>query len=212
VIVIEFIKAGGFLMYPLLLCSLIASAIIVERFWSLQRKKVAPKGLTTQAWNWVKSGKLDARQIETLRANSPLGRILAAGLVNHRHSREVMKESLEEVGGQVVHELGRYLNALGTIAAISPLLGLLGTVFGMIEVFATITTQGVGNASALAGGISQALITTATGLSIAIPALLFYRYFRGRVESLVVTMEQEALRLVEVIHHAREVSDLERSA
>jgi biopolymer transport protein ExbB len=210
--VIEFIKAGGFLMYPLLLCSLIASAIIVERFWSLRRKKVAPRGLAAQAWGWVKNGTLEAQRIETLRTNSPLGRILAAGLINHRHSREVMKESLEEVGGQVVHELGRYLNALGTIAAISPLLGLLGTVFGMIEVFATITTQGVGNASALAGGISQALITTATGLSIAIPALLFYRYFRARVESLVVTMEQEALRLVEVIHNDREASDLERSA
>lgn len=200
----EFVKAGGFLMYPLLLCSLVATAIIAERFWSLQRKKIIPKGLTAQAWNWVKTGKLDKRHIETLRNNSPLGRVLAAGLANRRHGRDVMKESIEETGFQVVHELERYLNTLGTIAAISPLLGLLGTVFGMIEVFATITTQGVGNASALAGGISTALITTATGLSIAIPALLFYRYLRGRVDDLVLSMEQEAIRLVEVLSNSRE--------
>ncbi len=209
---IEFIKAGGFIMYPLLLCSLAASAIIAERFWSLQRKKIAPKNLAAQAWGWIKSGKLDKQHLEALRHNSPLGRILAAGLVNRNHGREIMKESIEELGSQVVHELGRYLNALGTIAAISPLLGLLGTVFGMIEVFATITTQGVGNASALASGISQALITTATGLSIAIPSLLFYRYFRGKVDSLVVTMEQEALKLVEVIQHNREAGDVDGKA
>ena len=139
-----------------------------------------------------------------LRDSSPLGRILAAGLVNMQHDREIMKEAIEETGRQVVLELERFLNTLGTIASITPLLGLLGTVIGMIKVFSAITAQGVGNPAVLAGGISEALITTAAGLSVAIPSLMFYRYFRGKVDMLVIRMEEESLKLVEVIHGERE--------
>lgn len=191
-------------MWPIMLCSIISLAIIVERFWTLQTKRITPKNLVAQVWQWAKSGKLDAKKIQELRTGSPLGRILAAGLVNLQHDREIMKESIEEVGRHVAHELDRFLNTLGTIATISPLLGLLGTVFGMIEVFTVITTQGVGDPSVLAHGISVALITTAAGLTVAIPTLMFYRYFRGRVDDLVITMEQEALKMVEVLHGQRE--------
>ena len=187
-------------MVPILLCSVIAMAIVAERFWTLQRKRITPPNLVVQVWQWAKSGKLDEERIRALRKSSPLGRILAAGLVNRDRSREMMKESIEEVGRHVVHDLDRYLNTLGTIASISPLLGLLGTVIGMIKVFSVITTQGVGDPGVLAGGISQALITTAAGLTVAIPTLLFHRYFRGHVDELVVTMEQEALKMVEAMH------------
>ena len=201
---LEFFKAGGLMMLPILVCSVIAMAIVVERFWSLQRHRITPNNLVAQVWQWARSDVLDDKRIEALRAGSPLGRVLSAGLVNREHDRVVMKESVEEVGRHVVYDMGRYLNTLGTIAAITPLLGLLGTVIGMIKVFAAITAHGVGDASVLAGGISEALITTAAGLSVAIPTLMFYRYFRGRVEGFVVSMEQEALKLVEVLHGDRE--------
>ena len=187
-----------------MLCSVVSLAIIAERFWSLQTKRIAPKNLVAQVWQWQKSGYLDAKRISDLRNGSPLGRILAAGLVNSKYDRVIMKESIEEVGRHVVHELERFLNTLGTIAAISPLLGLLGTVIGMIKVFTVITTKGVGDPSVLAEGISVALITTATGLTVAIPSLMFYRYFHGKIDELVVTMEQEALKMVEVIQGQRE--------
>jgi biopolymer transport protein ExbB len=202
--VLELIKAGGLLMWPIILCSVISIAITAERFWSLQSKRITPQNLVAQVWQWAKSGHLNAEKIQELRTGSPLGRLLAAGLLNYQHDREVMKESIEEVGRQVVHELERFLNTLGTIASISPLLGLLGTVIGMIKVFAVITTQGVGDPAILAEGISEALITTAAGLTVAIPSLMFYRYFRGRVDELVITMEQESLKLVEVLHGQRE--------
>lgn len=192
------------MMFPILACSIIATAIVVERFWSLQKRRVTPDNLVAQAWQWAHSGVLDSKRIQALREGSPLGRVLAAGLVNREHDREAMKDSIEEVGRHVIHELSRYLNTLGTVSAITPLLGLLGTVIGMIKVFAAITAQGVGDASVLAGGISEALITTAAGLSVAIPTLMFYRYFLGRVEGYVITMEQEALKLVEVLHGDRE--------
>ena len=201
---LELMKSGGLLMWPLLLCSIISLAIIAERFWSLQSKRIAPRNLVSLVWQWQKSGELDAEHMQQLRIGSPLGRILAAGLMNRQHDREVMKESIEEVGRHVVHELERFLNTLGTIASISPLLGLLGTVIGMIKVFAVITTQGVGDPSILAEGISEALLTTAAGLTVAIPSLMFYRYFQGKVDELVVTMEQEALKMVEVMHGIRE--------
>ncbi|MEX2516958.1 MAG: MotA/TolQ/ExbB proton channel family protein [Gammaproteobacteria bacterium] len=201
---LELIKAGGWVMWPILLCSVIALAIIIERFWSLQRKRIAPRNLVNQVWQWSRNGQLDSKKLQELHKSSPLGRILAAGLLNRRHEREVMKESIEDVGRHVAHELDRFLNTLGTIASISPLLGLLGTVLGMIKVFAVITTEGVGDASILASGIAEALVTTAAGLMVAIPALLFYRYFRGRVDELVVTMEQDSLRLVEVMCGQRE--------
>lgn len=204
---LELIKAGGLLMWPIILCSIITMAIIAERFWSLREKKVAPKNLVAKVWQWQKVGHLDATRIRDLRASSPLGMILAAGLVNRNHSREIMKESIEEVGRHVAHDLERFLNSLGTIASISPLLGLLGTVIGMIKVFTVITSMGVGDPSILSEGISEALITTAAGLSVAIPSLMFHRYFRGRIDGLIVTMEQEALKMVEVMCGQRETED-----
>jgi len=205
--VFEIVKAGGWLMIPIIVCSIVAVAIIGERLWALQRKKVIPKHLVAQIWHWYSTGQLKEEQITQIRKSSPLGRVLAAGLSNMNHSRDVMKESIEEIGRHEVHELERYLNSLGTIAAISPLLGLLGTVIGMIKVFSVITIQGVGDPTVLSGGISEALITTAAGLSVAIPALMFHRYLRGRVAELVVVMEGEAIKLVEVIHGERESDD-----
>lgn len=201
---LEIMKAGGLLMWPILLCSIISMAIIAERFWSLQSKRITPKNLVAQVYQWVRSGTLNAERIQELRRGSPLGKLLAAGLVNYQHDREVMKESIEEAGRQVVHELERFLNTLGTIASVSPLLGLLGTVQGMIQVFSVITAQGNRDPSILSGGISTALLTTAFGLTVAIPTLVFHRYFQGRVDELVIAMEQEALKLVEVLHGQRE--------
>ena len=201
----ELISAGGWLMLPILLSSVIAVAIIIERLWTLRTSRIAPPNLLGQVWRWVKDGQLDAVKLKTLRADSPLGEILASGLANARHGREIMKECIQEAASKVIHEMERYLNTLGTIAAITPLLGLLGTVIGMIDVFSAIMTQGTGNTGVLAGGISKALITTAAGLTVAIPALFFHRFFVRRVDELVVNMEQEATRLVEVIQGNREV-------
>jgi len=203
--VLELVYSGGWLMIPILLCSVIALAIVGERFWSLQAKRTCPANLVTQIWHWAKDKQLDANKLAELRNNSPLGRILAAGLANIHHDREIMKDAIEDTGRHVVAEMERFLNTLGTIASITPLLGLLGTVIGMIKVFTAITAAGVGNPTVLAGGISEALITTAAGLSVAIPTLMFYRYFRGRVDMLVITMEKESLRMVEVLHGDREM-------
>ena len=203
----ELVRAGGFLMLPILICSVVSMAIVVERFWSLRRSRIVPDNLVAQIWQWAKAGVLDTKRVEALGASSPLGRVLAAGLNNRHHDREVMKESITDVGRHVCHELGLYLNSLGTIAAITPLLGLLGTVIGMIKVFTAITTEGVGDPSILAGGISEALISTAAGLTVAIPTLMFYRYFRGRVESLVISLEQESLKMIEVLEGVREMPD-----
>ena len=200
---LEIVKSGGWLMAPIILCSIAALAIIVERLWALQRERVVPEDLVAHAWEWVRTGELTEERMEALRAGSPLGRILAAGLAGWDLERERMKENIEEVGRHVVHELERYLNALGTIAAITPLLGLLGTVIGMIKVFAVITAQGVGEPRVLAGGISEALVTTAAGLTVAIPSLLFHRILRGRVDTLVMTMEQEALKMVGALQYLR---------
>jgi biopolymer transport protein ExbB len=202
--VIELVMAGGWLMVPILICSVLAMAIVGERLWVLQTARIVPPHLVNEVLQHHLASGIDREQLVALREHSPLGRVLAAGLVNLAHSREVMKESLEDAGRQVVQELERFLNTLGTIATITPLLGLLGTVIGMIKVFAAITAHGVGNPAVLAGGISEALITTAAGLAVAIPSLMFYRYFRGKVTMIVLRMEEEALRLVEVIHGERE--------
>ncbi|MET0089476.1 MAG: MotA/TolQ/ExbB proton channel family protein [Candidatus Thiodiazotropha sp.] len=200
----ELVKSGGWLMLPIIACSIVALGIVIERFWSLQRKKVMPDYLMKQILQLHKDKKLNLADIKKLKSSSPLGRILAAGLINRNHDKDVMKEAIEEVGRQVVHELERYLNTLGTIASISPLLGLLGTVIGMIKVFSVIVTAGVGDPGVLAGGISEALITTAAGLSVAIPSLMFHRYFSGLIDQLVIGMEEQALKLVELIHGQRE--------
>ncbi len=199
----ELVQAGGWLMVPILLCSVIAAAICVERFWTLRTAQIAPRNLLAQVWDWIKNNDMDNRKLRELRLGSPLGQILAAGITNHRRGREQMKEAIEEVANHVVHEMERYLNTLGTVAAIAPLLGLLGTVIGMIKVFTSIKLEGTGNAAVLAGGISEALITTAAGLTVAIPSLFFYRFFQRRVDELVISMEQEALKLVEVLNSDR---------
>lgn len=201
---LELIKAGGWLMLPILICSIIAMAIVVERFWTLQARRVAPRHMVAQIFHLYKKNQLDTNAISALRESSPLGKVLAAGLADRNLARELMKESIEEAGRHVVHDLERYLSALGTIAAITPLLGLLGTVVGMIKVFTVITAQGVGNPTILAGGISEALVTTAAGLTVAIPTLIAARYFRRKIDDLVITMEQESLKLVEVMHGQRE--------
>jgi biopolymer transport protein ExbB len=164
---------------------------------------VAPKNLLAQVWGWVRNNQLDNRKLRETRDGSPLGQVLVAGLSNARRGRDIMKESIEETAGHVVHDLERYLNTLGTIAVITPLLGLLGTVIGMIKVFSALQLEGTGNAAVLAGGISQALITTAAGLTVAIPSLFFYRFFVRRVDELVIEMEQEAIKLVDVMHNDR---------
>ena len=201
---LELFTAGGWLMLPILLCSIIAIGIITERFWSLQTKHISPPELVTQIWQWLRYQQVDESRIRALQENSPLGQILASGLINKDAPREITKESIEDVGRHVTLSLEKNLNTLGTIAAIAPLLGLLGTVIGMIKVFAVITTEGVGNPETLAGGISEALITTATGLVVAIPSLIFYRYFRGKINLLVVDMEQQAMKLIEILHDERE--------
>ncbi len=200
----ELVEAGGFIMWPIIFCSVAALAITAERTWAYRKQRVVPDHLLAQIWQLYRSGELSAEHIQTVRGGSPLGQILAAGLTNMRHSRLVMKESIEEEGRLVVHQLERYLNALGTIAAVTPLLGLLGTVIGMIKVFTAITTAGVGDPGELAEGISEALITTAAGLSVAIPSLAAHRYLTGKVDELIVAMEEQAVKMVEVMHGERE--------
>ncbi len=201
---LDIIRAGGWIVWPIILGSVLAMAIIGERFWALQRKKVVPKGLVAQVWKWAKEGKLDKQRLNLLRNNSPLGRILAAGLANKPRNRDTMKASIEEASGQVIHDLEKYLNTLGTIAEVAPLLGLLGTVAGMIRMFAAVGEVGLGNPMVLSSGLSEALITTAAGLTVAIPAFIFYRYFRGVVDELVLSMEQEASKMINILYGERE--------
>lgn len=204
---LELVQAGGWLMVPILLCSAIAMGIIAERLWTLQTKKVIPKKLMTGIWNLLNKDQLTQKHIAEIEQGSPLGKVLAAGLINRHLSRELVRESIEETGRFVAHELERFIITLGTISTIAPLLGLLGTVIGMIKVFTAITTVGVGDPAMLAGGISEALITTATGLSVAIPTVIFHRYLKRKIDELVVGMEQEAMKLVEVLHGERKLSD-----
>ncbi len=196
---LELLIAGGWVMWPILLCSALALAIIIERFWSLRRSKVLPLDLGDEVRQWAASGRLDPKHIETLRANSPLGAILAAAVEVRHRPREQIKERVEDVGRHQLHGMERFLNTLGTISGVSPLLGLLGTVFGMIRMFLGILTHGVGDANQLAGGIGEALITTAAGLCVAIPAFMFYRYFRGRIAEYVVEMEQQVIALIDTL-------------
>jgi len=204
--VLELVKAGGWLMIPIIFCSVIAVAISLERLWTLNRSKLAPSDLLADVWNNIQAGRLDSSAIKTLRRESALGLILAAGLSNSHAGRDVMKESIAEAASYVIHDMERYLNTLGTIASVAPLLGLLGTVIGMIKVFSDIMIHGAGNAALLAGGISEALITTGAGLTVAIPALIMHRYFQRKIDTVVVTMEQEATKLVDALHSEREVN------
>jgi biopolymer transport protein ExbB len=200
------IEAGGWVMLPIIACSVAAMAIVLERAWTLRRRRIMPDNLVSGIWQLHRTGRLTEERIQEIHDASPLGRMLAAGIVNRFHSREVMKEAIGDVGRQVVAGLERYLNTLGTIASVTPLLGLLGTVLGMIDIFAVITDAGVGHAGLLAGGIAKALITTAAGLVVAIPALMAHRFFNSKVNKLAIAMEEQALRLVEVIKGEREES------
>jgi biopolymer transport protein ExbB len=199
----EIIKAGGPVMWPILLCSVGAFAIVLERLWSLQQSRVLPAALTDKVWKLVESGQLTDKHVDALAQNSALGQVLAAGLANRHRTREIVKEAIEDTGRHVAHDLERFLNVLATIAGVSPLLGLLGTVTGIISAFDAIAAQGTGDPRVLSGGISEALITTAAGLIVAIPALMAYRYLRGRVDGLVIEMEKEALKLVQYLDAAR---------
>jgi biopolymer transport protein ExbB len=198
---IDLLVAGGWVMPLTVACSVVALSISIERYLALDRSKVAPSHLLATVWRDLKQGELNAQKLAQLRTNSPLGAILAAGIANRGQGRDVMKESISEAASHVVHDLEKYLNSLGTVAAIAPLLGLLGTVVGMIDVFTQITTVGTGNANALAGGISEALLTTAAGLIVAIPALVMHRYFTGLIDTIVVDLEREAIKLVDAIHN-----------
>ena len=201
---LEIIEAGGWVMLPIIACSVVATAIVLERSWALRRRRIMPDNLVSTIWQLHRTDRLTEQSIQEIRDGSPLGRMLAAGVVNRYHSREVMKDVIGDVGRHVVSGLERYLNTLGTIASVSPLLGLLGTVLGMIDIFAVINEAGVGHAGLLAGGIAKALITTAAGLMVAIPALLFHRFFNSKVNKLAIGMEEQALRLVEVMKGERE--------
>lgn len=202
----EILMKGGWLMVPLGLCSVIALAISIERAFALRTQKLAPEGLMDEVWGWLKHDELDTAKLDVLANNSALGKIVAVGLNNARHGREIMKESIQEIASHVVHDMERYLNTLGTISLIAPLIGLLGTVIGMIKVFTEIMQYGTGNAALLAGGISEALLTTAAGLVVAIPALIAHRYFLRKVDNIVVLMEQQAVKLVDGLYNKRRKS------
>ncbi len=203
----EIIVAGGWLMIPILACSIGVIAIAFERYWTLNRRRILPPGLLQRTWDDYRNHRLNGEKLAELRSASPLGEIFAAGLLNARHGRLVMKDAMEDAGNKVTHEMERFLAALGTIAAISPLLGLLGTVLGMIEVFTEIMISGTGNAGVLAGGISQALITTAAGLTVAIPAMIFHRHFERMIDGMTVDMEQQATRLVDAMFSDKQLDE-----
>ena len=193
-------QSGGWLMAPILLCSVAALAIGIERCWTLHRSRVLPEDLISEVRRWVRDGAGEASRLGGLAAGSPLGLVLAAGIAHARRGRSLMKEAMAEAIAVVSHDLERYLTSLGIIASISPLLGLLGTVVGMIRVFSALMLDGAGPPEALAGGISEALITTAAGLTVAIPSLMLHRYFLRRVDDLVVALERQAAHLVDATH------------
>lgn len=199
----EIVRAGGPLMWPIILCSIAAAAIILERLWTLQDRRVLPRELTQKVWQLIDANQINDKVIAALEQNSPLGRVLAAGLSNRHRPREVMMERLEDTGRHVIHELERFLNTLGTIAGVSPLLGLLGTVTGIIKAFNAIQAGGMGDPRALSGGIAEALITTAAGLVVAIPSLFAYRLLRSKVDGIVVAMEKDAIRLADAVEAAQ---------
>ncbi len=200
---IDIVQAAGWPIWPIILCSVIAIAIIGERFYSLRQNMVAPRDLLPRIVQEYRKTGVTADMLSSAARGSLLGRILAAGLRNIDSTREVMKESIEEAGRAASHELDRFLTTLGTIATMSPLLGLLGTIIGMIEIFGASTPTGVTDPARLAHGISIALYNAAFGIMVAVPALVFYRHFRARADSLIIEMELQAVKLVEIIHGQR---------
>jgi len=200
--VIALIEAAGWPIWPLIIASIVSLAIMFERAYTLRRSHIIPPALLEQTLAALRHEGSNSNTLRVLAEGSPLGRVLAAGVRNQKSSREIMKEAVEESGRAVAHDLGRYLTTLGTIASVAPLLGLLGTVIGMVEIFGSQTPTG-GNPAVLAHGISVALYNTAFGLIVAIPSMIFYRFFRGKVDALLVEMEQQALTLVELLHGER---------
>ncbi len=198
----EIIKAAGWPIWPLIFASIIALAIIVERFWALRVEVVAPSNLLPEIQKWIGQGGINKDTLGKLESHSLLGRIFASALANEKNSREVMKESIEETGRAVAHKLEKYLSTLGTISTVAPLLGLLGTVIGMVELFGAFTNSGA-DISQFARGISVALYNTAAGIVVAVPAMIAYRYFRAKVDALLLDMEQQAIKLVEILHGER---------
>jgi biopolymer transport protein ExbB len=195
--VLEILLAGGWAMTPILICSLVALAIVLERFWTLRRASVLPPGLGEEVREWARSGQLDNEHVQALAEGSPLGELLAGALTVRDRPRELIKERIEDTGRHVVHRLERFLSTLGTIALIGPLLGLLGTVIGLIRMFMDVMGGGVGDPAKMAGGIGEALICTASGLVVAIPAYVLHRYFRSRVAGYIVDMEKQATALLD---------------
>ena len=195
--VLEILMAGGWAMVPILICSAAALAIVLERCWTLRRKSVLPPGLGEEVRQWARSGNLDPGYLDTLAAGSPLGELLAAALAVRKQPRELIKERIEDTGRHVIHRMERYLNTLGTIALIGPLLGLFGTVIGLIRMFMEVMAGGIGDPAKMAGGIGEALICTASGLTVAIPAYVLHRYFRSRVAGYCVEMEKQATALLD---------------
>lgn len=196
---LQLFTAGGWVMYPLAFLSIVALGISIERFWSLRVSRIAPKHLVGQVWTWIRKGELTRDRMKELRAHSPLGELLAAGYAVHSQGRDVVKQNIAEAGRRVVVEMERFMNTLGTIAMVAPLLGLLGTVLGMIRMFFAANSSGMGDPSALAGGIAEALITTAMGLFVAIPTTFLYRWLHRRIDELVCQLEIEATKMVEAL-------------
>lgn len=199
---LEIIKAAGWPIWPLIFASVVAVAIIGERLFALRENTVAPKKLLTEVQAWHAKGGITKETIGRLEQHSLLGRVFATALANDKNSREVMKESIEETARAVAHQLEKYLSTLGTIATVAPLLGLLGTVIGMVELFGAFTATGH-DVAQFARGISVALYNTAAGIVVAVPAMIAYRYFRTKVDSLLLDMEQQAIKLVEILHGER---------
>ena len=200
---LSLIQAAGWPIWPIIIASIVAMGIIGERMWTLRLSVISPKELLPKVLNEYKRGGVNPEMLARLQKHSPLGRILAAGLKNVKSSREVMKESIEESGRVIAHDLSRYLTTLGTIAALSPLMGLFGTLVGMIEIFGSNSPTG-SNPAQLAYGISVALYNAAFGILVAIPSMIFYRHFRAKVDDFVIEMELQALKLVEIVHGERE--------
>src|SRR6186713_3367413 len=193
----EIVRAGGPFMWPIIICSVVLVGIVLERLWTLQRKRVLPQDLIKKVSELADRNQVNPKVIEALEKNSPLGRVLAAALANRHRGREIMMERIEDTGRHVVHELERFVNSVGTIASISPLLGLLGTVTGIIDSFRAVMLGGMGDPRMLAGGISEALVTTAGGLAVAIPSFIAFRYLRGKVERIVIDMEKIAVKFAD---------------
>ena len=209
---LEIVLAGGVFMWPIILCWIIAISIVVERLWTLQQKRVMPPDLSRRIWALVEAGQVSDKVITALESNSPLGKLLATGLANRHRPRAVLMERIEDTGRHVTHELDRFLNTLGTIAGVTPLLGLLGTVTGIIRAFSAIHEGGLGDPRLLSGGISEALICTAAGLFVAIPSYVAYRYLRGKVEGIVVRIEKDVVRFADALNDRMENSSHEERA